>query len=197
MTSILSGLPHGVQGMASAPAGMVTPPPEEAMLGWRKEPLACRPADQLWLLGVHGGAGVSTLQRCLDPVGVLTADARRAWPVPDGRPVLVVARTHGRGLACAHMAARQYLAGYAPPDTALLGCVLVPDGPGRLPRQITTAAKSQVSSVYPVTLAEPWVEQYRFTDPHGDSDWPPLPAEFSELANRISSLLNPAKDTSA
>jgi len=194
MTSILSGLPHGARGAASLPPGVATPPPREALLGWRREPLAGRAEDQLWLLGVHGGAGVSTLRRCLEQAGIPAADAGRAWPVPDGRPVIAVARTHGRGLAGAQAAALQYLSGYAPPGTVLVGCVLVPDGPGKLPRQITAAARSLVSSVYAETLAAPWAEEYRVLDPGEDGDWPPLPAELAELANRISALIDPPKD---
>jgi hypothetical protein len=195
MTStIASGLPHGVQGMASAPVGLVTAPPRDVMLGWRREPAPCRPEDRLWLLGVHGGAGVSTLRRGLEQAGIPAADAGRAWPVPDGRPVLVVARTHGRGLSCAQTVAQQYLSGHAPPGTTLLGCVLVPDGPGKLPRTILAAARSQVSSVYAETLAAPWAEEYRLLDPGREPDWPPLPAELTELAGRIEQLLNPGKD---
>jgi hypothetical protein len=194
MSTITSGLPHGAQGMASAPPGLVTPPPHEAMLGWRREPAPSRPEDRLWLLGAHGGAGVSTLRRCLEQAGIPAADAGRAWPVPDERPVLVVTRTHGRGLAAAQAAARQYLAGYAPPGTVLLGCVLVPDGPGRLPRHITAAARSLVSAVYAETLAAPWAEEYRLLDPADDSDWPPPPTDATDLATRIGELLNPGKD---
>jgi hypothetical protein len=194
MTTTTSGLPHGVHGAAALPAGIINPPPREAMLGWRREPAPCRPQDQLWLLGVHGGAGVSTLRRCLEQSGILAADAGRAWPIPDGRPVLAVARTHGRGLAAAQTTALQYLSGHAPPDTVLLGCVLVPDGPGKLPRAILGAARSLVSAVYAETLAAPWAEEYRLLDPDRSSDWPPPPAELTELAARIGELLNPGKD---
>jgi len=195
MTSVISGLPHGVQGMASAPPGIVTPPPRAAMLGWRREPAPSRAGDHVWLLGAHGGAGVSTLRRSLEQAGILAADAGRAWPMVDGRPVIVVARTHGRGLAAAQAAALQYLSGHTPPDTVLLGCVLVPDGPGKLPRATSGAARSLVSSVYAETLAVPWAEEYRLLDPEQDEDWPPLPAELIELAGRIGQLLNPQKDS--
>jgi len=77
----------------------------------------------------------------------------------------------------------------------LLGCVLVPDGPGKLPRATSGAARSLVSSVYAETLAVPWAEEYRLLDPEQDEDWPPLPAELIELAGRIGQLLNPQKDS--
>jgi hypothetical protein len=195
MTAIASGLPHRVQGLAGAPPGVVIPPPREAMLGWRREPVPCRPEDRVWLLGVHGGAGVSTLRGCLEQAGLLAADAGRAWPVPDGRPVLAVARSHGRGLKAAQTAALQYLSGNTPPGTVLAGCVLVPDGPGKLPRQVIAAARSLVSSVYAETLSMPWAEEYRLLDPHEGGDWPPAPGELTELANRISHLLNPQEHT--
>ncbi|MFL6163595.1 MAG: DUF6668 family protein [Jatrophihabitantaceae bacterium] len=194
MTTFTSGVPRGLRGIASAPAGVVTPPPREAMLGWRREQVPSRPQDQLWLLGVHGGAGVSTLRRCLDQAGLPAADAGRAWPIPDGRPVLVVARTHGRGIKTAQAAAQQYLSGHTPPDTVLLGCVLVPDGPGKLPRAMLAEIRGQVSGIYAETLAAPWAEEYRLLDPDRSSDWPPPPAELSQLAARIDELLNPTKD---
>jgi hypothetical protein len=62
-----------------------------------------RPASsaRFWWLGVHGGAGVSTLTQLI-PGG---ADAFRRWPAPavhGGPPgVVLVCRTHARGMLAA------------------------------------------------------------------------------------------------
>ncbi len=190
-TIVASGLPHGAQGMASAPGGVITAPSREMMLGWRRDAPPARVGDQVWLLGVHGGAGVSALRRCLGQARILAGDAGRAWPVPDSLPVIVVARTHGRGIKSAQAAALQYLSGHTPEGTRLLGCVLVPDGPGRLPRPMLAEARSQISGVFGETLAAPWVEEYRLYDPEHGKEWPPLPAEMEQLAERITHLLTP------
>jgi hypothetical protein len=193
--TIDSGLPLNDHGMASAPGGVITAPPREAMLGWRRDPAPVRVGEQVWLMGVHGGAGVSTLRRCLEQAGILAADAARAWPVPDDLPVLAVARTHGRGVKAAQAAALQYLSGHAPPGVRLLGCILVPDGPGRLPRPMVSEARSQVSSIFAATLAAAWVEEYRLYDAERAPQWPPLRTEMEQLADRINELLLTGKDT--
>jgi hypothetical protein len=190
-----SGLPDGVRGMASAPGGVITAPSREMLLGWRRDAPPARVGDQMWLLGVHGGAGVTTLRRSLGQAGILAGDAGRAWPAPDPLPVLVVARTHGRGIRTAQAAALQYLSKHTPEGTRLLGCLLVPDGPGRLPRQMVTAARSQISGVFAETLAAPWVEEYRLYDAEWGQEWPPLPAEMEQLAERITQLLAPNEDS--
>lgn len=185
-----SGLPLVAEGMSKLPPGIISAPAHEAMLGWRRDPAPSRPEDRLWLLGVHGGAGVSTLRRCLDQAGLPAADAGRAWPVPDGRPVIAVARTHGRGVKAAQAVALQYLSGHTPPGVELLGCVLLPDAPGRLPRAMISQVKSQVTGIFGSNLSAPWVEAYRLHDPLVEEPWPPLTEEMSRLATRLAELIS-------
>jgi hypothetical protein len=189
-----SGLPLIAEGMSKMPPGITTAPTREAVLGWRREPTPSRREDQLWLLGVHGGAGVSTLRRCLDQAGLHAADSGRAWPVPDGRPVIAVARTHGRGIKAAQAVALQYLSGHTPPGVELLGCVLLPDAPGRLPRAAISQVRSQVTGIFGWTLSAPWVEAYRLHDPSVEEPWPPLTEEMSRLATRLTELISSFRD---
>ena len=91
----------------------------------------------VWWLGAHGGAGESTLEELFS--GSRAAD--HSWPLtaaerPPARVVLV-ARTHARGLRAAQSAIREWAAGDA--QVLLLGLVLIADAPGRLPRGAAAA----------------------------------------------------------
>ncbi|HEX4727766.1 MAG TPA: hypothetical protein VH298_08200, partial [Jatrophihabitans sp.] len=96
---------------------------------------------------------------------------------------------HGCGLHSANAAARQHLSGHTPPGTQLFGCILVPDGPGRLSRPMLAEISRQVPGVYPMTFAAPWADEYRMFDPDTSEHWPPLPAEMEQLARRVTDLL--------
>ncbi|WP_327146836.1 hypothetical protein [Nocardia sp. NBC_01327] len=93
-------------------------------------------APLLWLLGAHGGAGVSTLARQLAPA----ADCARMWPavLGDESPfVVVIARETIEGLTRAHDVLRQYHCGQAGPGRAILvGLITVAAQPGRVPAPI-------------------------------------------------------------
>ncbi len=83
-------------------------------------------SGQLWVTGVHGGAGESTVA---DLIGGYAGEQR--WPTSDGTAaVLVVARTHGHGLIRLQETITLWAAGSLP-EAHLLGAVLVPDAPGR------------------------------------------------------------------
>jgi len=107
------------------------------------------------LLGAHGGSGVSSLLRArLDQVAV---DAGRRWPQTGA--VVLVARTSTSGLEWARDLARQHASGLAG-DVELLGLVLVPDAPGRLPAR-TTGLCDLITGAFPRTWHLPWLEQWR------------------------------------
>lgn len=94
----------------------------------RKVPTATggrRPA--IWLLGAHGGAGVSTLAAQWAPAG----DALGGWPAMDTPNfVVIVARMHMTGLEAAHRLCVQHRSGQAG-GCSLLGVVTVAAGPGK------------------------------------------------------------------
>lgn len=123
-------------------------------------------AGSLWLLGAHGGAGVSTLAG-LDDGWI---DAGRAWPARSGpgrSAVVIVARTHARGLLAARSLLAERAAGEAvspaaaPAAAEVLGLVLVADAPGRLPkplRQLVDHVSGAAAHVWHLG----WLPELRF-----------------------------------
>lgn len=110
----------------------------------------------LWVVGVHGGAGETTVGHLLDatPTG-------RSWP--EGSPsadVLLVARTHGSGLQRLQAVATAWAAG-ALPTANLLGAVLVPDAPGRLPTPLAQVARLTAGGL-PHHWHLDWHDELRF-----------------------------------
>lgn len=112
--------------------------------------------EGLFVLGVHGGAGESTLAAWLDarPCG-------HAWPTSPGlRPrVLLAARTHARGLETARRAASEWASGSMPVD--VLGLVLIGDAPGRkLPTSLRAQVR-QLAGAVPKTWTIPFLPALR------------------------------------
>lgn len=123
----------------------------------------------LWVLGTHGGAGESTL------AGLAPSweAAEHTWPRPvSGLPasVVLVARTHMRGLLSARGAATQWAAGMVP-HADVVGLVLIADSPGRLPRVLRELAQV-VSGGVPRTWTVPWHESWRLSESPALADAP-------------------------
>lgn len=136
-------------------------------------------APAWWWLGVHGGAGVSTLEQAV-PGG---RDAGRAWPgaeVP--QPVVLVARSGAGGLRAAQNAARQW-ASQMVTGVELLGLVVVADAPGRRPRALRDLVRL-VSGAVPRLWEIPWVEPWRLGEPATAH----VPGECAALARDLSRL---------
>lgn len=119
-------------------------------------------APTLCVAGAHGGAGASTVARLLGP-GV--HDAGVTWPVAGGwsrplpvLPVVLVARTHGAGLAAAERVAQSWAAGELS-LSRLLGVVLVDDAP-RLTKAQKQAAR-RVSLMTPFGWHIAWQPLWR------------------------------------
>ena len=130
--------------------GLVTPPSPDRMLQTDPAPVA-----GVALLGAHGGAGVSSLLRAgLDQVAV---DAGRCWP--QAGVVVLVARTSTSGLEWARDLARQHASGLAG-EVELLGLVLVPDAPGRLPAR-TAGLRDLITGAFARTWHLPWLQEWR------------------------------------
>lgn len=98
-----------------------------------------------WVLGVHGGSGESTLAAWLD-----ARPAGHAWPISNEQPaaVLLVARTHARGLLAARRAATEWASGSV--RVKVIGLVLMADAPGRLPPALRDQIR-QLSGAVPAT----------------------------------------------
>ncbi|MFF0808548.1 DUF6668 family protein [Streptomyces albogriseolus] len=112
-------------------------------------------------LGLHGGAGVSTLAAVYGG-----HDCGRSWPGPDApRSVLLVARTHAAGLDAVPPAVELFRRGEAPHGLDLDAVVLVADAPGRLPRPLAHRVRliEPLIDVYRV----PWVPDWRLGDLDG------------------------------
>ena len=130
----------------------------------RRQILADLHVDEstIWWLGVHGGAGESTLQALCE--GSRAAD--HAWPIPAGdasttQRVVLVARTSIRGLRAAQHAGAEWASGSV--AAQLLGLVLIADAPGRLPRALRDLAEL-IGGGVPTLWMLPWIEQLRTDD---------------------------------
>ena len=184
-------------GGAPAPAPTPTPPPTPSGPVTVSAPQAGVPvpdqADRLprretaaqatvWWLGVHGGAGETSLS--LVSAGSRPAD--HAWPIPSARGMLnrvvLVARTNYVGLTAAQHAAREWASGSLGETIRLEGLVLVPDLPGRLPKELRLLSQL-VGGGVPRTWSVPWVNAWRFgaLDPSAE-----LPKEFGVLLSDLS-----------
>lgn len=115
----------------------------------------------VWVVGAHGGAGVSTLARVWG-----CGDGGVAWPVsvPPSR-VIVVARTHRHGLESARRAAIQWATGGV--DAHLLGLVLVADSPK--PVRGLRDLQRFVAGAFPKVWEVGWVEAWRSQLPSDSS----------------------------
>ncbi|MDA2812500.1 hypothetical protein O4J56_17790 [Nocardiopsis sp. RSe5-2] len=162
------GPPTGPPG----PQPFVSPPPAPLP---RREPSH---QAQVWWLGVHGGAGESTLARLGGG-----AEAGGAWPVTtSGRaPVVLVARTHYSGLTAARAAATEWASGQVP--VTLLGLALVADAPGRRPKALRDLEKL-VAGAVPRTWQVPWVEAWRLSEPHSQD----MPGALRRMFGQVTAL---------
>lgn len=159
-----SGTNHPIE---ADPATSADPTPY-GLVDARQDDISPDTGQLLWV-GAHGGAGTTTLAAAAG-VG---SDAGRAWPpAPTAAPttaptldrgvaVLLVARTHARGLKAAREALRAHTGrtgggGEAP----LRGLVLVADAPGRLPRELRQQVRV-LSGATPRLWEVPWVEAWR------------------------------------
>lgn len=122
--------------------------------------------DTLWVVGVHGGAGETTVASWLQGRGT-----GRRWPAPehDKPTVLLVARTSSAGMNAARLAAREWASGAVP--VTLVGLVLVADAPGALPRQLREEAK-HLSGAVPRTWQMPFIPALRVVPAPGQSAAP-------------------------
>lgn len=168
----------------SAPQHGVPAPAEDQRL----PKFAIPAADTLWWVGVHGGAGETTMSQLLPG----TRAANHRWPIPPPpvpTPVILVARTNGSGLRAAQRAAIEWASGVVQ-GVAVLGLVLIADAPGRLPRVLDDFADI-VGGGVPRVWDIPWIEEWR----RGEAPTPDnTPDEVFEVLESIYALRasNPA-----
>ncbi len=130
--------------------------------GWPPEPARASATPRRHsFVGVHGGAGTTTLATVYGG-----HDCGRDWPGPaDPRSVLLVARTHASGLSAAQHTLELFRQRGTPPGLDLDAVVLVADAPGRLPRPLAQRIKA-IESVIGVHRV-PWVVDWRLGDLSG------------------------------
>ncbi|UGQ09016.1 hypothetical protein LO772_18780 [Yinghuangia sp. ASG 101] len=171
----------------TAPHRGLDPPSRGGLPLWTPNEL---PAAPWWWVGCHGGAGTTTLSQA---VGIGADSGIRAWPVrPDSRTthVVIVARTHARGLIAAQTVARQWAAGHAT-GVVLLGLVAVADAPGRLPKDLRDSLRFVAGGV-PRLWRIPWVEGWRSAAP---GNGVPGGRETVRLAADLSGLVSARQET--
>lgn len=177
-------VPIAVASQATGPV-VVTAPQGGVPAPHPEERLPQRPTTStatLWWLGVHGGAGETSLSL----LAVGTQAAGHAWPMPNmpGIPsrVVLVARTHYAGLMAAQQAAREWASGSLGDAIRLDGLVLVPDQPGRLPKPLRQLAQVVAGGV-PRNWTAPWMDSWRFSPIDPSAELPRgLRAMFSDLS---------------
>lgn len=173
---------------AEAPAGVagVVAPPEH-----RRAPIWDRPvpgagrAPLVWLLGVHGGAGASTLAHVLAPA----ADSHRRWPGAFEREspfVVLVARETISGLTRAHDLLRQHHAGLAG-TCEVLGLVTIAARPGRIPVEIRRY-RDVVGSLAGTVWQVPWYEEWTLVEPDQLPVWSPSDPPPQQRKRRLDPL---------
>lgn len=131
-----------------------------------------RPADSrtpvIWLLGAHGGAGVSTLESMWAPA----ADSQRGWPSAEKAPfVVVVARMHTVGLNAAHRLCLQHQAGEVG-GCSLLGLVTVAASPGK-PDLTLSRRRELVAAAAGASWHIDWVPELLTSEPTELAQWTP------------------------
>ncbi len=137
---------------------------------------------RLWVVGAHGGAGESSLAE----LGDYWVATQGCWPEPTvsgPTPCVVVARTHARGLLAAREALRQWASGGVGQAADVVGLVLMPDAPGKIPTPLTDLA-TVVSGGSPRIWQAPWVESWRFGEPVAQG----LPRSMNKILGQLQAL---------
>lgn len=178
--------PVPVPAGASRPQRSV-PEPDRADRLPRRQVHGARP--DWWWLGVHGGAGESSLE-------LLDGGARAAdhhWPLdPAGSTVVLVARSNVPGLRSAQLAATEWASGTLP-GVRVAGLLVMADAPGRLPREIRDFARI-VGGGVPHLWHLPWLGSWRLGHPIAPNQ---LPKDARTVLDAVRAAANAIAGTPA
>jgi hypothetical protein len=154
--------------------GLITPPPAERCIDVWPEPVYA-PADRAvpswWLVGGHGGAGVSMLTASWSIAG----DAMGAFPAgfeQESPFVVVVARESAWGITRAHDLLTQHLSGYGG-ATTLVGLVTVAASPSRLKSELRQRLEVVAGLVDDHHWRIPWIDTWNELTPDELPFWTP------------------------
>lgn len=139
---------------------------------------------QLWWVGVHGGAGESTLAALYGH-----ADTQHRWPLhQDGSTarVILTARTHHDAVIAARTAITHWASGTLP-HIDLIGLVLIADTPTRIPKPLADLIRV-VSGGAPRTWNLPYHPSYRIGE---HPTLRQLPKPFHHLHEDLTVLTTP------
>lgn len=145
---------------------------------WTKVPISSIPESRITVLGLHGGAGATTVATVL---GEGVAEVGHDWPLPpEGERVGVVAvcRSHWRGLNAADRFTQHWAAGNLTGAT-LLGLLIVDDGPALSEGQ--KKAMKRLLKRTPRGLHIPWVEAWRHVSPEQGR----IPARITRMTRAL------------
>ncbi|MGW4533120.1 hypothetical protein ACWEOI_19435 [Nocardia sp. NPDC004340] len=133
----------------------------------------------LWLVGVHGGAGVSSLAASLRWAG----DAGQRWPARigagadmDSPLVVLVGRSHLRGVNALHRALLAHQARATPAGSAVVGVLTVADSARPLPVPVAQRREEMEGLAIELgarTWRLGWLEQWRALEPYEMAAWDP------------------------
>lgn len=146
-------------------------------------PTERRPAGAFWAyVGLHGGAGVSTLLEAV-PGGM--AFAARSLPSEYGYPdlpIVAVTRSNADGLSAAQDFSREMSMRIDKPR--ILGLIVMADAATRPPKPLETLLRL-ASGGYERTWRAPWVEAWRRGEPVSLAT---LPLPYRRITWEISQL---------
>ncbi|MFD4356807.1 hypothetical protein ACFWPX_29945 [Nocardia sp. NPDC058518] len=157
-----------------------------------------RQAPMLWLVGMHGGAGVSSLTASLPFAG----DAGTRWPGNIGASkgldspfVVAVARTHLHGLVALHNALLSHMNGATPVNTQLAGVITVADSDRPLPKSVQVRRDTIESLAVELGGAAwrlGWIEPWRSLEQRELPAWDHRSATPAKVGDRDARLVPPS-----
>ncbi|WP_157534906.1 hypothetical protein [Nocardia inohanensis] len=137
------------------------------------------PPPLLWLVGVHGGAGVSSLAASMSWAG----DAGQRWPARiglgadmDSPLVVLVARSHMRGINTLQRALLAHQRQATPAGSQVVGILTVADSARPLPAPVATRREQAEALAHELgarTWRLGWLEPWRALEPHELAAWTP------------------------
>ncbi|APA99853.1 hypothetical protein [Nocardia seriolae] len=133
----------------------------------------------VWLVGVHGGAGVSSLAASLSWAG----DAGQRWPARiglaadmDSPLVVLVGRSHLHGVNALHRALLAHQARGTPVGSQVVGVLTVADAARPLPIPVAQRREEMEGLALALgarTWRLGWLEQWRSLEPYELAAWDP------------------------